>query len=103
MYAFHMLVHVLGVRGIRDTQCGFKIFTRESARRIFEQTNVEGWIFDIEVLSLAQRCGMPIVEMPVSWEEVPGSKMSLLRDSIRMLKDLVIIRYNYTLGYWKAV
>ena len=102
MNVFHILVSILGVSGIRDTQCGFKMFSRRSARHIFERVNVEGWIFDIEVLLLAQLNDMPIVEMPVNWHEVAGSKMSIMRDSILMLKDLLIIRYNYTFGYWRA-
>ena len=96
-----MVVYILGVQSIQDTQCGFKMFTREAARRIFPATHVEGWIFDIELLILAEMLRIPVVEVGVQWEEVEGSKMSLIRDSFIMLKDMFIIRYNYMTGVWR--
>ncbi|KAG0216391.1 dolichyl-phosphate beta-glucosyltransferase [Mortierella sp. GBA30] len=100
MYSFHKVVYVLGIRGIDDTQCGFKLFTREAARAIFPNMHVEGWVFDIEVLMIAQQLNIPIVEVPVAWQEIDGSKVSLMRDSILMALDLLIIRMNYILGFW---
>ena len=96
-----MVVYILGVQSIQDTQCGFKMFTREAARRIFPATHVEGWIFDIELLILAEMLRIPVVEVGVQWEEVEGSKMSLIRDSFIMLKDMFIIRYNSMTGVWR--
>ena len=101
MRVFHVVVYILGVQSIQDTQCGFKMFTREAARRIFPATHVEGWIFDIELLILAEMLRIPVVEVGVQWEEVEGSKMSLIRDSFIMLKDMFIIRYNYMTGVWR--
>jgi dolichyl-phosphate beta-glucosyltransferase len=100
MKCFHSLVYLLGVKGIGDTQCGFKLFTRRSARILFSQIHVEGWIFDIEILFLAQRLKMEITEIPVGWMEVNGSKVNLIRDSIRMAFDLCILRLNYWSGVW---
>ncbi|KAF9188610.1 dolichyl-phosphate beta-glucosyltransferase [Haplosporangium sp. Z 767] len=100
MYSFHKVVYVLGIRGIDDTQCGFKLFTRKAAQAIFPNMHVEGWVFDIEVLLIAQQLKIPIIEVPVTWQEVDGSKVSLMRDSIRMALDLLIIRMNYILGIW---
>ncbi|RKP08482.1 nucleotide-diphospho-sugar transferase [Thamnocephalis sphaerospora] len=100
MHSFHQLLYVLGVREIKDTQCGFKLFTRSAARSIFRNVHVEGWIFDVEVLLIAMHCGIPIGEVPVTWHEIDGSKVSLLRDSIRMALDLFTIRLNYLLGVW---
>ncbi|KAK3811224.1 MAG: nucleotide-diphospho-sugar transferase [Benniella sp.] len=100
MHSFHKIVYILGIRGIDDTQCGFKLFTRKTARTIFPNMHVEGWIFDIEVLMIAQRLRIPIVEVPVAWQEIDGSKVSLMRDSIQMALDLLIIRMNYILGIW---
>ncbi|KAF9362809.1 dolichyl-phosphate beta-glucosyltransferase [Mortierella sp. NVP85] len=100
MHSFHKIVYILGIRGIDDTQCGFKLFTRKTARSIFPNMHVEGWIFDIEVLMIAQRLQIPIVEVPVAWQEIDGSKVSLMRDSIQMALDLLIIRMNYILGIW---
>jgi dolichyl-phosphate beta-glucosyltransferase len=100
MQGFHLLVYVLGVRGIADTQCGFKMFGRDAARRVFANMHVEGWIFDCEMLHIAQVSGFAIHEVPVHWEEKDGSKIELVWDSIRMARDLLIIRLNYALGRW---
>lgn len=62
--------------------------------------HVEGWIFDIEVLMIAKQLRIPIVEVPVAWQEIDGSKVSLMRDSIQMALDLLIIRMNYIFGIW---
>ncbi|KAG0233368.1 dolichyl-phosphate beta-glucosyltransferase [Mortierella sp. GBA43] len=102
MHSFHKVVYVLGIRGIDDTQCGFKLFTRKSAQAIFPNMHVEGWIFDIEVLMIAQQLRIPIKEVPVAWQEIDGSKVSLMRDSIQMALDLLIIRMNYVFGIWSV-
>ncbi|KAF9132994.1 dolichyl-phosphate beta-glucosyltransferase [Mortierella sp. 14UC] len=101
MYSFHKIIYILGCRGIEDTQCGFKLFTRRAAQAIFPNMHVEGWVFDIEVLMIAQQLWIPIVEVPVAWQEIDGSKVSLMRDSIQMALDLLIIRMNYIMGVWK--
>ncbi|KAJ1904284.1 dolichyl-phosphate beta-glucosyltransferase [Coemansia sp. IMI 209127] len=101
-WAFHTYVTILGVRGIRDTQCGFKVFTRHAARMIFPCMHVERFIFDIEVLLLARYQGIRVIEVPVNWHEVAGSKMSIVRDSIQMALDLLAVRLNYMLGNWKV-
>ena len=62
--------------------------------------HVEGWIFDIEVILIAEKLRIPVVEVPISWHEVEGSKLSIIRDAIKMLRDLVIIRGNYFFGRW---
>ncbi|KAJ1959079.1 dolichyl-phosphate beta-glucosyltransferase [Dispira parvispora] len=102
MHAFHTFVCVFGIRDIEDTQCGFKLFTRPAAQAIFSNIHVERWIFDIEVLLLARVFNIPVVEVPVTWYEIAGSKMSLMRDAIVMATDLLILRLNYILGIWRA-
>ncbi|OLY81053.1 Dolichyl-phosphate beta-glucosyltransferase [Smittium mucronatum] len=99
-YCFHQYVYLLGVRGVKDTQCGFKLFSRAAANLIFTQMHVEGFIFDIEVLLLARYYNIPIAEVPVNWNEVDGSKMSIVYDSIHMALDLLAVRLNYLLGFW---
>ncbi|KAJ2721676.1 dolichyl-phosphate beta-glucosyltransferase [Coemansia sp. Benny D115] len=99
-WGFHTYVTILGVRGVRDTQCGFKLFSREAARLVFPKMHVERFIFDIEILLLARYQNIPIVEVPVNWHEVAGSKMSIVRDSIQMALDLLAVRLNYMMGYW---
>jgi dolichyl-phosphate beta-glucosyltransferase len=103
MYAFHTFVFLLsspGVRGIKDTQCGFKMFSRSTARKIFPFMHVEGWIFDIEVLHLASSKRIRIDEVAINWQEVEGSKMNLITDSLKMAVDLFVIRFNYATGRW---
>ncbi|KAJ1545422.1 dolichyl-phosphate beta-glucosyltransferase [Cladochytrium tenue] len=100
MHGFHMYLYLLGVGWVRDTQCGFKLLSRRAATMIMPNMHVEGWIFDIELLLLARWLGAPVVEVPVSWHEVEGSKMSLGRDSIKMAIDLLTIRVNYLLDVW---
>ena len=100
MYGFHFLVSSLCVRDIRDTQCGFKLFSREAARRLFPVQHLRRWCFDVELLYLSQRMGIRLVEVSVHWEEVPGSKIQLLESSLLMGRDLVVIRLCYMLGIW---
>jgi len=70
MYAFHTFLHFIGIRAIKDTQCGFKLFTRRACAMIFPSMHVERWAFDVECLYLAERQGVPMVEVPVTWHEV---------------------------------
>ncbi|KAK9456226.1 nucleotide-diphospho-sugar transferase [Dipodascopsis uninucleata] len=100
MYSLHTILYIFGIRNIRDTQCGFKIFTHTAAQKIFPYMHNEGWIFDVEILILAERRGIPVAEVPINWHEVPGSKMELARDSIKMAIDLVVIRFAYIFGIY---
>ena len=92
MRSFHVYLNIMGISTVKDTQCGFKLFTRSAGRVIFPNMHVEGWIFDIEIILLAALCQMPIAEVPVTWSEVDGSKVSLIKDSLKMALDLLIIR-----------
>ncbi|KAJ2494920.1 dolichyl-phosphate beta-glucosyltransferase [Coemansia sp. RSA 1836] len=102
-WGFHTYVAMLGVRGVRDTQCGFKLFSRQAARLVFPNMHVERFIFDIEILLLARYQQIAVVEVPVNWHEVAGSKMSIIRDSIQMALDLLAVRLNYLLGNWTII
>jgi glycosyltransferase involved in cell wall biosynthesis len=75
-----------------DTQCGFKLFNRESALAIFPQQRIERWGFDPELLFLARRFGFRVEEVPVVWSHADGAKIRLLRDSLRMFWDVIEIR-----------
>ncbi|OHS94551.1 glycosyl transferase [Tritrichomonas foetus] len=97
--AFHMLVIVSGVQGIHDTQCGFKMFTREAARWLFPNQHIQRWCFDPELLVIAARRDMEIDEIPVEWNEVGDSKMKVSA-MIKMAIDLVQIAIYYRLGLW---
>ena len=98
--AFHLLVRTLTVKGIQDTQCGFKLFRGPVAHDLFGRMRMSGFSFDVEVLLMAQRQGYRIAEVPVNWHHVPGSRISLLRDSLRMARDLFIIRANAARGLY---
>ncbi len=90
--AFNKVVQLLAVRGIHDTQCGFKLFTRESAQAIFSLCRLDGFSFDFEALYYARRLGYSIAEVPIRWMHQEGSKVRMLRDGLRMLRDLVWLR-----------
>ena len=100
MRGFHLIVFMLGIQQIKDTQCGFKLLTRKACCKIIPKMHVEGWIFDIELLLLAMRMQIPVAEIPVTWHEVGGTKLNILTDSIQMLIHLLMIRLNYALGIW---
>ncbi|KAH9852006.1 Alg5-prov protein [Lenzites betulinus] len=102
MYGLHTLLRVVGVGHIRDTQCGFKLFTRRAARAIFPAQHLATWIFDVEVLLLAKELGMGVAEVPIEWHEVSGSKLHVFADSLQMLRDLLVLRANLLLGRWRV-
>ncbi|PNF37239.1 Dolichyl-phosphate beta-glucosyltransferase [Cryptotermes secundus] len=101
MYGFHFLVWLFSVRGIRDTQCGFKLFTRETARLVFGNLHVERWAFDAELLYIAQRLEIPISEVAVNWTEIEGSKLIPVLSWLQMGKDIFLIWLRYHIGAWK--
>jgi dolichyl-phosphate beta-glucosyltransferase len=90
---FNRFVRLLTVRGIGDTQCGFKLFRGDLARELFRQARIDRFAYDVEILYLAQRRGIPIAEVPVVWINSPESKVQVVRDSLRMLLDLFRIRW----------
>lgn len=101
MRGFHFLVALFGIHSIKDTQCGFKLFSRSAALKIFPGMHIERWIFDIEILVRCESKGVNVVEVPVTWKEVDGTKMEFLKDAIEMFIQLVMIRANYLFRFWK--
>ncbi|KAH9024975.1 glycosyltransferase family 2 protein [Lactarius hengduanensis] len=95
----NFLMYSLHIRAA-DTQCGFKLFSRAAARALFPRQHLATWIFDVELLLLAKTLGIPVAEVPVTWHEVAGSKLSVVRDSLQMLRDLLILRANQLLRRW---
>lgn len=97
---FNGLIRALAVRGINDTQCGFKLFTASAAENIFPRQKITGFGFDVEILFLARRLGYMVAEVPVNWADVGGTKVRLVRDSLRMFGEVLRIRLtNITGGY----
>jgi dolichyl-phosphate beta-glucosyltransferase len=89
---FNKFVQMLAVPGIDDTQCGFKLFTRKAAQDVFRRCKLDGFSFDVEALIIARDLGYRIDEVPIRWAHQEGSKVSLVRDGIKMLRDLVRLR-----------
>ncbi len=82
----------------KDTQCGFKAFKREAAQTIFRLQRIERWGFDPELLFIARKLKMKVVEVPVTWGHDERSRMSYLRDGMRMLQEIGQIRINALAG-----
>ncbi|XP_012269887.1 dolichyl-phosphate beta-glucosyltransferase [Athalia rosae] len=101
MHGFHFLVWLLCVRGVRDTQCGFKLLTRKTARTLFNALHVEQWAFDVEMLFIAQTLRIPITEIAVNWTEIDGSKVVPIWSWLQMGRDLGLIWLKYRIGAWK--
>lgn len=95
-----LVVFVGGVRGLSDTQCGFKLYSRRAARAAFVGQHLTRWAFDVENLYRVQRARLSVVEVPVRWTEVPGSKLSVVKATINMAWDMFRMRYHYLTGSW---
>ena len=91
---FNFIVRSLAVPGVQDTQCGLKCFTRQAARDLFSRQTIAGFGFDVELLFLARKLGYRVREVPVTWRHVPASRVDPLRDTIRMLTDVLRVRWN---------
>ncbi len=82
----------------KDTQCGFKAFRRDAAQTIFRLQSIERWGFDPEILFIARKLGYKIVEVPVTWGHDERSRISYLRDGMKMLEEMAQIRSNSLRG-----
>lgn len=84
-----------------DTQCGFKLFSRESARAIFAQTLIDRWGFDVEVLKIAHILGYKIVEVPIAWHDARGSNLRAGRAAVYTLEEVLSVWLNTRMGKYK--
>ena len=91
---FNRIVQAVAMPGIRDTQCGFKLFRSEAASRCFSRMTIERFAFDVEVLYIARRLGYTIAEVGVRWINDERTTVDPIRDASRMLLDVVRIRYR---------
>jgi dolichyl-phosphate beta-glucosyltransferase len=108
MHGFHMFVSVFVTDQVKDTQCGFKLFTRYAAKFLFANLHLEGWAFDIELIYLAEQYHIPMKEVGVVWTEVAGSKLiqskvDLVKASVFMARDILCVRMAYMTHIWRAV
>ena len=104
MHGFHVLLRVLtppATGRIKDTQCGFKLFSRAALGEIVPYMHSEGWIFDVEMLMLAEAAGIRVVECPVDWREIKGSKLNVVWDSLGMAWGLALLRAAWGIGVYK--
>lgn len=85
---FNFAVNLIAVPGLLDTQCGFKLFKRHAAKKIFERQLLNGFSFDVEVLYLARRLDFKVKEVAVNWNNQPGTKVNVVKDGILMLLDV---------------
>jgi dolichyl-phosphate beta-glucosyltransferase len=94
---FNILVQLLIMEGIKDTQCGFKCFRQDVAKRVFQKQTINGFCFDVEILFLATQLGYRIKEVPIVWYNADGSKVNIPWDPFKMFFDLIRIRWSHTL------
>jgi len=98
--AINLMIRALALPGLHDTQCGFKCFRAEAAEDLFQHLTLTGWSFDIEILFIARQRGYVIKEVPISWYFNPESKLSLIQDTLKMWRDVLVIRRNSRLGQY---
>ena len=88
---FNLVMRLTTGLPFRDIQCGFKLFRRDAAQAIFSRQRLDGFSFDVEDLYIAKKLGIPVVEVPVRWSNVEGTKVSLA-SGLRSFQDLLLIR-----------
>ncbi|KAI8948913.1 glycosyltransferase family 2 protein [Xylaria longipes] len=121
MRSFHLVLTILtppATSRVRDTQCGFKLFSRAALPHVVPYMHAEGWIFDIEMLMLAESApavpvlgsdgavigsspGIKVAEVPIAWHEVGGSKLNVIQDSIKMAVGLAVLRASWMMGVYR--
>jgi len=98
----NFIIQLFILPGLNDTQCGFKCFRAEVAKDIFKYQTLHGWSFDIELLYIARRRGYRVKEVPIHWYHFSDSKVSALRDAVRMIQDIFRIHANAWRGKYGA-
>jgi glycosyltransferase involved in cell wall biosynthesis len=98
----NLIIRLLILPQLQDTQCGFKCFRGQVAEELFRRQTLDGWSFDIELLFVAARRGYRVVEIPVDWYYRQESKVSAVRDALRMITDIFRVRANARAGAYDA-
>lgn len=97
---FNCIIRWLLMGGVIDTQCGFKGFKRDAVRMVFEKCRIAGFAFDVEALYLSNKFHFKMKEIPIKWRNSTLSKVSPVRHSLQMLKDIIMIKINDLKGYY---
>ena len=98
--AINILIRLLALPGLHDSQCGFKCFTAQAAEDLFRIQTLQGWSFDIELLYVARMRGYRLIELPIDWYYQSDSKIRAVRDALRMIQDIFTIRRNAVRGLY---
>ena len=97
---FRLMVRLLAAPGLADTQCGFKCFRAEAAIELLGRQRLQGFAFDVELLFLARKLGLRVIEVPIDWYYRPQSKVRPVRDSLAMVRDILRVRWHYLRGHY---
>ncbi|HKN87166.1 MAG TPA: dolichyl-phosphate beta-glucosyltransferase [Nitrospiraceae bacterium] len=98
---FNRMAQRLGLEGITDTQCGFKLFRKRVAEDLFSISRIDGYGFDLELLYVARHRNYRIAEVPINWTDQPGSKVHVVRDGLRMFRELLAVRRHAAQGAYQ--
>ena len=99
--ASSLLIQIILLPGIKDSQCGFKAFKRDVAERLFSVQTLMRWGFDFEILAVARYWGLKIKEVPVNWAHIGASRLRFVHAVLRTLKELFIVKWNLMTGKYK--
>ena len=97
----NFVIRLLALPGLHDTQCGFKMFSAESAKVLFPRQTMTGWSLDIEILFIARRHGYTIQELGIPWYYADFSHVNPVKDAIQMVIDIVNMWFNALIGKYK--
>lgn len=99
---FNLCVRMVAVPGVRDTQCGYKLFSDRATRLLFPASRVDGFAFDVELIFMAKRAGLRLREVPIVWHHKPGSRVRM-KTGVAAFRQLLEIRQNALLGHYDAL
>jgi dolichyl-phosphate beta-glucosyltransferase len=100
MHLANFIVNTICGVKLKDTQCGFKLFTKASVPQLFFPMHIERWAFDVELFIIANEQNIPYAELPVNWRDVEGSHLSVVDASTTMARDFIMMRVFYLMGLW---
>jgi len=102
MHLANFIVNIVCGVKLKDTQCGFKLFTANTVPLLFNTMHIERWAFDVELFIIANHHKIPYIEVPVNWRDVEGSHLDVVDASTTMARDFIMMRVLYVLGLWKS-